>query len=306
MRNNSKNTTVTSRFNLLYVFLLFFLVAVLFFLYILLVTKEEIILFLIAFMAFVLYGFYIIAKSLVFFRANSKNIRVGLFKTYNYNDVLSIDLYSSVPSKFMFFTIYEKGLTIHLKNNKKIHLKETYYSNFWKIRLFLDNKLGKKQVQESKPIENSRINITNKTTPIPFYIFGFRILMATAVITTLILLIDLCTTNYLDPGYFLFSRGTFFFTLLFTFNMGYIESSKDYIVIKKLINPFIKTVIPIEDITYASKEIIRGGRSRTTLIIIHTIYHKDFKIPIDFISLKREKNIIKQLKKLDIPYNDYS
>lgn len=306
MRNNSKNTTVTSRFNLLYVFLLFFLVAVLFFLYILLVTKEEIILFLIAFMAFVLYGFYIIAKNLVFFRANSKNIKVGPFKTYNYNDVLSIDLYSSVPSKFMFFTIYEKGLTIHLKNNKKIHLKETYYSNFWKIRLFLDNKLGKKQVQESKPIENSRINITNKTTPIPFYIFGIRILMATAVITTLILLIDLCTTNYLDPGYFLFSIGTFFFTLLFTFNMGYIESSKDYIVIKKLINPFIKTVIPIEDITYASKEIIRGGRSRTTLIIIHTIYHKDFKIPIDFISLKREKNIIKQLKKLDIPYNDYS
>lgn len=217
MRNNSKNTTVTSRFNLLYVFLLFFLVAVLFFLYILLVTKEEIILFLIAFMAFVLYGFYIIAKSLVFFRANSKNIRVGPFKTYNYNDVLSIDLYSSVPSKFMFFTIYEKGLTIHLKNNKKTHLKETYYSNFWKIRLFLDNKLGKKQVQESKPIENSRINITNETTPIPFYIFGIRILMATAVITTLILLIDLCTTNYLDPGYFLFSIGTFFFYTSFHF-----------------------------------------------------------------------------------------
>ncbi|MCL5245788.1 hypothetical protein M4I21_08215 [Cellulophaga sp. 20_2_10] len=233
-------------------------------------------------------------------------MRVGLFKTYNYNDVLSVDLYSNVPSKFMFFTIHEKGLTIHLKNNKKLYLKETYYSNFWKIRLFLDNKLGKKQVQESKSLENSRINITNKTTPIPFYIFGIRILMATAVLATFIFLIDLCTTNYLDPGYFLFSIGTFLFMLLFTFNMGYIESSKNYIIIKKLINPFIKTVVSIEDITYASKEIIGGGRNRTTLIIIHTVYHKDFKIPIDFISLKREENIIKQIKKLEISYRDYT
>ncbi|PKB42059.1 hypothetical protein AX016_0218 [Cellulophaga sp. RHA19] len=257
-------------------------------------------------MTFVLYGFYIIAKSLVFFRANSKNMRVGLFKTYSYNDILSVELYSSIPSKFMFFIFYEKGLTIHLKNNKKIHLKETYYSNFWKIRLYLDNKFNKKQLQESKPVDKSRINITNKTIATPFYIFGNRILMSIAVIATFILLIDLCTTSYLNPGYFIFSMGTFLFLLLFTTQMDYIESSKNYIVIKNLINPFVKKIIPTKDIAHTSKETVGGGKNKKTFIILHTIYHKKFKVSIDFISLKREGNIIEQIKKLDIPYRDYT
>ncbi|EWH15208.1 hypothetical protein KLA_01575 [Cellulophaga geojensis KL-A] len=306
MRNNIKNTTITSRFNFLYLFLLFFFIVILFFLYVLIISKEEIILFLIAFMAFVLYGIYMIVKSLIFYRVDSKNIKIGIFKTYTYNEVKSIELHSSVPSKFMFFTIYEKGLTIHLKNNKKIYLKEAYYTNFWKLRLHLDNTFGNKQIKISKPVTNSTIAITNKTTSIPFYITLVKIIILIALTSSIILLLDLFITNYLDPGYFIFSTGTFLFLLLFTTQMGYIESSKNYIIIKNLINPFVKKIIPTNDITHTTKETVGGGRNKRTFITIHTVYHKKFKVTIDFISQKREKNIVKQFKKLAIPYKDYT
>lgn len=306
MRNNIRNATITSRFNFLYIFLLFFFITILVFLYVLLITKEEIILFLIAFMAFVTYGIYYALKSLIFYRANAKNIKIGIFKTYTYNEVKSIELHSSVPSKFMFFTIYEKGLTIHLKNNKKIYLKEAYYTNFWKLRLHLDNTFGNKQIKISKPVTNSTIAITNKTTTIPFYITLVKVIILIALTSSIILLLDLFITNYLDPGYFIFSTGTFLFLLLFTTQMGYIESSKNYIIIKNLINPFIKKIIPTNVITHTTKETVGGGRNKRTFIIIHTVYHKKYKVTIDFISFKREKNIIKQINKLEIPYSDYT
>ncbi len=68
--------------------------------------------------------------------------------------------------------------------------------------------------------------------------------------------------------------------LAYTFKTK-VEGSKNYIIIKNLINPFVKKIIPTNDITHTTKETVGGGRNKRTFIIIHTVYHKKYKVTID-------------------------
>ncbi|WP_158976215.1 hypothetical protein [Cellulophaga sp. L1A9] len=86
--------------------------------------------------------------------------------------------------------------------------------------------------------------------------------------------------------------------------MDYIESSSDYIIAKNLVIPFKKKIIPIELIKTITRKEIGSGRSHRTLLIIQIVDHKDYKINIGLIGKKRTKNILKQIRKSKISFND--
>ena len=92
--------------------------------------------------------------------------------------------------------------------------------------------------------------------------------------------------------------------IIFYSKSYYMESCNKGIYIKNLVFKNIVTKISINQIENISLKTSGGGRNKTTFLVIHMNYHRDYKFPIDFINYDRTENIINQIKKLNINFYD--
>ncbi len=84
----------------------------------------------------------------------------------------------------------------------------------------------------------------------------------------------------------------------------YIESCDKGIYIKNLVFKHLITKISLNQIESLKLKTIVVGRNKTTFLIIHMNYHRDYKFSIEFINYDRIENIINQIKKLNIDFYD--
>lgn len=302
-------TSVTSKFKPIMLFLVVFMVIVLFFLFIVLQTEPEIFIFSLLFIMFVLYGLIKIVSNLIPFKIDTQKIRYGWFKTYPLSDINEMTLYDYATTKMFFIPFPEQAVTLVFDDGQKVSFKDNYYTNLWKLRFFLERKIIEK---ESIPTFNYKtkfndVVIENKTSSIPIYIKVLPYVALLSLISFITLISYAIIKGDFKTDYIMLNFA-FLFLYLIMFGMGtyYIESSKSYIVVKSLGFLFYKKAIPINQITHIEKRIVGGGRSSRTILSIHTVYHKVFRFSIDFISMKREDNMINQFKKLGIKYYDYT
>lgn len=298
-RGNSIKSTIKP----FLIFLILFMLSVLAFLSINLFRHEEIAIFLRGFMVFVIYGIYKFISSSSFFEVNEKGIKKGrLF--YTYDEILRVDLYALVKGRFFLLSMPEEGIIIYLKNGKTISFKESYNTNFWKIRWFLDQKFhqGKDVSDFSLQTDYQHIEATHKSLPIPISAKIIRVLLIISITVFVVSLIDLAFFGFLKvPEFILLSLLSSFLLLITSSNSAYFERTDKHLIIKSVYLPF-KKVIPVNHINSITKK----KENKTIIYEIHTIYHKKIKVSMMNSKMKREEDSINKIKELDITFHNFT
>lgn len=288
------------------VFVLFFCLISIFGLSIAFYAKPDLRLFLLVFISFIIYSIYYIIKAFTHLKIEKDFIKCGLNSKYNYNEVKKVELYDIKDYRFLFFPMKKECLTIIFEDGKKIMLEDNYYKNLWKIRWILENKVIKRNhlFDFNFNIDFYCNEITNKTTIIsPFvrltpYLFYFSLI---SFITNIILIyFDMYTNGFLLVISFLGLMAL----VIFHRKSYYMESCDKGIYIKNLVFKHLNMKISLNQIENIKLKTIGGGRNKTTFLIIHMNYHKDYQFVIDHINYDRTENIIHQIKKLNIDFYD--
>ena len=288
------------------IFILFFCLIVLFGLNILFFIKPDIRLFLLLFISFILYGVYYILKTFTYLKVGADFIKYGVSSKYNYNQVKKVELYDIKDYRFLFFPMREECLTIIFVDGKKVMLENNYYKNLWKIRWILDNKIIKKNTSFNFNFNTDFDcnKITNKTTPISTFVKLLPYLFYCFLISFITNIILIYFNIYINELLLALSFLGLIGLIIFHGKSYYIESCDKGIYIKNLIFKSINIKISRDQIKNIKLKTIAGGRSKSTSLIIHMNYHKEYQYTIDFINFNRTENIINQIKKLNIDFYD--
>lgn len=267
--------------------------------------EEEIIIFLRLFILFCVYGTYHFISSITILRLYKKYFKVGFRKKYKYKEIESVKLYDNVHYKFFFIPMSDECLTITLKNGESIYLRDNYLMNLWKVRWFLENRIIKKNKSfnynfdsnfSSKKIVNRTSFISTRTKLLPYI---FYVVLIVFVLTILLFFASITIVSW---WVFLIISLALFLLLFEAFNSHYIESNDEGIIVKNLIFTNKKTKIPLRLIEKIQIKTIHTGKNNNTVLVIHMIYHKDYKFGITSINKERTENIRKQIKKLGVTF----
>ncbi len=266
--------------------------------------EEEIIIFLRLFILFCVYAIYHFISSITIIRLYKKYFKVGFLKKYRYSEIESVALYDTVDYTFFFIPMSEKCLTITLENGESIHLRDNYLTNLWKVRWFLENRIiKKKSFNYNFDMHFSSEKIVNKTSPIStrtkLLPYGFYTILIVFILTIVLFFVGISTVSW---WVFLIISLALFLLLFEAFNSNYIESNDEGVIVKNLIFTNKKTKIPLRLIEYVQIKTIHTEKNNNTVLIIHMIYHKEYKFGITSINEERTENIRKQIKKLGVSF----
>ncbi len=299
---------VRAKFNPLIVGVVIFFLLLKVLLVVLVFEHPEIFLILAVFIALLLYCVVWIIGNSLLFRADTHKIRIGLSRVYSYDDLIKVDLYDSVGVRFMFLSIIEDGMTLYFKNGDKVSLKNSYYKNLWEIRWFMESKFHNKAsiLDFRYHNDSTQTEITQRTIPISIIMRFFGILIPLSMIFLIVVTISWFTEYSIADPFFPILLVFLLFSLIFGSSMYYLESSSQHLIIKNLLYTFLQKRIDLQHIESAHLKSIGGRRGRTTVLIIHTVYHRDFSYGVDFTHRERLKNSIAQLRQHGIPFTDHT
>ncbi|WP_435262631.1 hypothetical protein [Tenacibaculum sp. nBUS_03] len=300
------NKKVIARPRGIIIFILFFCLVLILGLSIVFYTKPDSRLFLLLFISFIMYGVYHIAKTFTYLKIERDFITCGLNSKYNYNEIKKVTLYDIKDYKFLFFPMREECLTIIFEDGKEVILEDNFYKNLWKIRWSIENKVIKNDHSFNFDfnLDFDCGIITNKTSPISFFIkltpFLFFFFLISFITNIILTFLDIYSNGLLIIISFLGLMNL----IIFHGKSYYMESCDKGIYIKNLIFKHVNIKISLNKIESIRLETTGGGRNKTTFLVIHMKYHRDYKFVIDYINHNRTKNIINQVKKLDIDFYD--
>lgn len=287
-------------------FLIFFLLAVLLGLSILFYSKPDIRIPLSLFIIFTLYSIHYFIKNFTYLKVGKDFIKYGLSSKLNYDQVEKVELYDTKNYRFLFLPMKEKCLTILFRNGKKIMLEDNYYNNLWKIRWVLENKI----IKNDNPFNfNFNIDfeydrITNKTTPIPILVKLTPYLFYLSLISFITHIILIYNEVHINGALILINILGLMSLFIFQGRSYYMESCNKGIIIKNLVFKHINKTISIDQIESIKFKTTGGAKNKTTFLVIHMNYHRDYDFPISLINYERAQNIIQQIKKLNINFHD--
>ncbi|QXP58691.1 hypothetical protein [Olleya sp. HaHaR_3_96] len=298
--------TITARPKSIIVFVLIFCLIVCFGLIILLYTKNEIVIFLRLFIAFVVFAMYYTLKQLTYLSVHKDYIKTGFFTKYNYQDIASITLYDYTTYKFLFLPMVESCVTIILKNGKQIVVQDNYCANLWKLRWFLENRfINNNTTFDFNFKTNFDCNTNgNTTSPIPLLTKALPFILLLALVT----LVSSSIAAYFNIEHsqwlIISSALCVFILLIIATRSNYIESCDKGLYIKNLVFLKQKTPLALAQINHIELKQIRHGKGSSTQLVIHMVYHKVYRFSVDALKQERLQNMISQLNKLNIRFQD--
>ncbi|QCE43032.1 hypothetical protein [Psychroserpens sp. NJDZ02] len=298
--------TITARPKSIILFILIFCFIISLGLIILLYTKNEIVVFLRLFIAFVVFSMFYTFKQLTYLSVHTNYIKTGFFTKYKYQDIASITLYDHTKYRFLFFPMVEACLTITLNNGKKIVVQDNYCANLWKLRWFLENRFIKNNTAFNfnfKPNFDCNTNL-NTTSPITLVTKALPFILVLALVTLISSsLAAYCNIDHAE-WFIITSALCVFILLIIAARSNYIESCDKALYIKNLVFKKQKTPLALDQINHIELKLISHGKGSTTQLIIHMVYHKVYRFSVDDLKQERLQNMISQLNKLNIRFQD--
>jgi len=235
-------------------------------------------------------------------------LKIGLRTKVSYDQIQNIKLYDVIESRFLFIPMYDQGLSITFKDGKKTTLKDNYCKNLWQIRWFLEKRFieNKTSFTFDYSMDFTCTGAMNITTPKSLFTKSIPSLLNSLLISFITTLILSLYGLEISPWYPIISFLGLMILVIFSAKAFYIESCDNGLFIKNLGFSRFNKKISLDLIKNIKIKQQGGGRNRSTVLIIHTIFHRDYKHPIDSINYDRAKNIIQQIKKLNINFEDHT
>lgn len=288
-------------------FTLFFCLLILFGLSIVFYTKPEVRLFILLFIFFILYGVYYTVRSFTYLKAGIDFITLGFNTKYNYREISKFELYDYKDYRFLFFPIKQECLTIIFEDGKEVKLEDNYYTNLWKLRWILENKLirNNHSFDFDFNLDFDCQRVINKTVPISSFVKLTSYLLYFWLLLFSINIILILFDNYSYIILLLISLFVIMALVYFCRNSYYLESCDIGIYVKNLVFRNVKIKINLNQIESISIKTMGGGRSKRTFLIIHMVYHRNYKFSVDLINKGRIENIIHQVRNLNVSFYDH-